>query len=67
MGKEGSRCEELFAESLALMKQSRALQGANKPPPKSPLLDSFADGKGFMSPPTRPPDAPFNAVLHAFE
>eukprot|EP00965_Chrysotila_dentata_P177031 5846558-Pleurochrysis_carterae.AAC.1 len=39
MGKESSRCEELFAKSLALMKQSRALQDANKPPPKNPLLD----------------------------
>eukprot|EP00965_Chrysotila_dentata_P171958 5675012-Pleurochrysis_carterae.AAC.1 len=64
------RCEELFKESMELMKQSRALMDANKPPeppPKIPLLDSFAKGKGFMPPPTRPPDAPFNSVLHAFE
>eukprot|EP00965_Chrysotila_dentata_P082708 2728930-Pleurochrysis_carterae.AAC.1 len=61
MGKDSARCEELFTKSLALMRQSRALQDANKPPPKNPLLDSFAKGKGFMPPPTRPPDAPFNA------
>eukprot|EP00965_Chrysotila_dentata_P034126 1136116-Pleurochrysis_carterae.AAC.1 len=65
------RCQELFKESIELMKQSRALMDATKPPeppPKNPLLDSFAKGKGFMPPPTRPPDAPFNSVvLHAFE
>eukprot|EP00965_Chrysotila_dentata_P003755 122879-Pleurochrysis_carterae.AAC.1 len=39
---------------------------ANKPPeppPKNPLLDSFAKGNGFMPPaPTRPPAALFNSV-----
>eukprot|EP00965_Chrysotila_dentata_P038148 1267862-Pleurochrysis_carterae.AAC.1 len=52
------------------MKQSRALMDANKPPqppPNNLLLDSFAKGKGFMPPPTPPPDAPFNCVLYAFE
>eukprot|EP00965_Chrysotila_dentata_P094543 3125774-Pleurochrysis_carterae.AAC.1 len=52
------------------MQQPKALDDANKPPkppPKNPLLDSFAKGKGLMPPPTRPPDAPFHAVLHAFE
>eukprot|EP00965_Chrysotila_dentata_P116609 3854406-Pleurochrysis_carterae.AAC.1 len=36
------RCKKLFAESLELIKQSRALVDANKPPeppPKNPLLD----------------------------
>eukprot|EP00965_Chrysotila_dentata_P059107 1961790-Pleurochrysis_carterae.AAC.2 len=47
------------------MKECRALMDANKPPeppPKKPILDSFVKGKGFMPPPTQPPDAPFNAV-----
>eukprot|EP00965_Chrysotila_dentata_P147141 4858666-Pleurochrysis_carterae.AAC.1 len=64
------RCEEVFKESIELMTQSRALLDANKAPelpPRNPLLDSFAKGKGFMPPPTQAPDAPFNAVLHAFE
>eukprot|EP00965_Chrysotila_dentata_P177387 5858544-Pleurochrysis_carterae.AAC.1 len=37
------RCEELFAESIELMKQPRALMDANKPPeppPKNPLAMS---------------------------
>eukprot|EP00965_Chrysotila_dentata_P163679 5404743-Pleurochrysis_carterae.AAC.1 len=63
--KAGSSSYELLLErSLELMQQSKALEDANKPPtppPKSPLLDSFAKRKGFMPPPARPPDAPFNA------
>eukprot|EP00965_Chrysotila_dentata_P037223 1238443-Pleurochrysis_carterae.AAC.1 len=39
MGTGTSRYEQLFAKSLALMKQSKALEDANKPPPRSPLLD----------------------------
>eukprot|EP00965_Chrysotila_dentata_P236855 6201567-Pleurochrysis_carterae.AAC.1 len=52
------------------MTKSKELLDASKnpkPPPIKPILDSFAKGKGFMPPPTRPPNAPFNAVLHAFE
>eukprot|EP00965_Chrysotila_dentata_P013269 438418-Pleurochrysis_carterae.AAC.1 len=55
---------ELLAKSTATAEQAKEFQDANKPPeppPKNPLLDSFAKGKGFMPPPTRPPDAPFNA------
>eukprot|EP00965_Chrysotila_dentata_P016193 535919-Pleurochrysis_carterae.AAC.1 len=47
------------------MTESKALMDANKPPeppPKDPLLESFANGKGFMPPPARPPAAPFTAV-----
>eukprot|EP00965_Chrysotila_dentata_P089995 2970042-Pleurochrysis_carterae.AAC.1 len=52
------------------MKQSRAFWDAYrtpKPSPSRPLLDSFAKVKGFMPTPPRPPNALFNAVLHAFE
>eukprot|EP00965_Chrysotila_dentata_P168094 5550989-Pleurochrysis_carterae.AAC.1 len=49
---------ELLATSTAIAEQAKELQDANKPPPKNPLLESFAKFKGFMPPP---------AVLHAFD
>eukprot|EP00965_Chrysotila_dentata_P146002 4823313-Pleurochrysis_carterae.AAC.1 len=56
-----SRYKELLEKSIAIMQQSKALEDANQPPPKNPLLDLFAKGNSFMPPPARPPDAPFHA------
>eukprot|EP00965_Chrysotila_dentata_P130814 4324563-Pleurochrysis_carterae.AAC.1 len=39
VGTGTSRYTELLAKSIAIMEQSKALEDANKPPPKNPLLD----------------------------